>query len=394
MSQITAFQLADILYTGAGALQKVTEAIQSKGVKKPLVVTDKGIIKAGLAKQLEDVLEQAGIPYAIFDETVPNPTDDNVTASYALYAKEGCDCLIGLGGGSSMDTAKGCGVLATSGGTIDAYRGVGQLKAPLPFYVAIPTTAGTGSESTCAAVITNTKDDHFWKMVLIDGRLLPNVAIIDPALMTGLPPFITAATGMDAMTHAIEAYISIGAMEYSDALAIGAIKLIFQYLSRAVGNGNDMVAREKMAYAQTMAGMAFSNAGLGLVHSMAHPLSAFYNISHGNANALVLPHVLEYNKIVCKEKMADIALASGAKELGLYPEDTAVAAIQRLNEEVGIPATITAAAAQINSKIDPKDIDALSKDALNELSTFTTPRVPTLEDIKVLYKKMLVMDKR
>ena len=385
MSNVTAFQLADILYTGTGALGKTPEALKAAGLKKPLIVTDKGIVKVGLAKQLEDVLSTAGVPYALYDGTVPNPTDDNVGEAFTLYTEEGCDSLIGMGGGSSMDTAKGCGVLVTSGGTIDAYRGMGLLKARLPYFIAIPTTAGTGSESTCAAVITNTKGDHHWKMVLLDGRLLPNAAIIDPLLMTGLPPFITAATGMDAMTHAIEAYISVAAMEYTDALALGAIRLIFKYLRRAVANGNDIEAREKMAYAQTMAGIAFSNGGLGLVHSLAHPLSAFYGISHGDANALILPRVLDYNKIACREKMAEIARAAGLSDLGPYPEDTAVEAIRRLSADVRIPGSITEAAARIGAKIDLKDIGPMSKDALNEVSTPTNPRVPTLADIEALY---------
>ena len=385
MSTVTAFTMADILFTGPGALAKVPDSLKGAGLKKPLIVTDKGIVKVGLAKRLEDVLSAAGVPYALYDGTVPNPTDDNVGEAFALYTKEGCDSLIGMGGGSSMDTAKGCGVLATSGGSIDAYRGMGLLKARLPYFIAIPTTAGTGSESTCAAVITNTKGDHHWKMVLLDGRLLPNAAVIDPLLMTGLPPFITAATGMDAMTHAIEAYISVAAMEYTDALAIGAIKLIFKYLRRAVANGNDIEAREKMAYAQTMAGIAFSNAGLGLVHSLAHPLSAFYGISHGDANALVLPRVLDYNKIACREEMAEIAKAAGLDDLGPYPEDTAVEAIRRLSADVRIPATISEAASRIGAKIDRKDIIPMAKDALNEVSTPTNPRVPTLADIEALY---------
>ncbi len=385
---ITAFQLAKMVFTGAGALEKVPETIKMNGFKKPLIVTDKGIVKAGLSKQVEDVLTAAGIQYALYDETVANPNEKNAEDSFAMYEKEGCDCLIGLGGGSAMDAAKGCGILATSGGPIDAYRGMGLLKADIPFYIAIPTTAGTGSESTCACIITNTRSDHHWKMVLLDGRLLPDVAVIDPLLMIGLPPHITASTGMDAMTHALEAFISVGAMEYTDALAIGAIELVFKYLRRAVGNGNDIEAREKMAYAQTMAGMAFSNGGLGLVHSMAHPLSAFYNISHGNANAVCLPVVLEYNKIVCREKMGLIAQVSGLKDLGNYPEDAAVAAIQRLNDEVGIPRTITECAEQIGAKIDPKDIELMSTDALNEISTFTTPRVPSLNAIKELYEKI------
>lgn len=384
---ITAFQLAKIIFTGAGALEKVPETIKMQGLEKPLIVTDKGVVKVGLAKKVEDILTAAGIPFALYDETVPNPHEKNAEDSFALYKKEGCDCLIGLGGGSSMDAAKACGILATNGGPLGNFRGMGLLKADLPFYIAIPTTAGTGSESTCAAVITNTQEDHHWKMVILDGRLLPSVAIIDPLLMTGLPPAITASTGMDAMTHAIEAYISIGAMEYSNAMALGAIELIFKYLRRAVGNGNDIEAREKMAYAQTMAGIAFSNGGLGLVHSMAHPLSAFFNFPHGFANAVCLPTVLEYNKIVCREKMATIARLSGMSDLGPYPEDAAIQAVQRLNDDIGIPRTITGVAAQIGATVDSKDIEAMSKDALEEVSTITTPRVPSFNDVVGLYNK-------
>jgi alcohol dehydrogenase len=388
MSTVTAFQMADILFTGAGALAKLPESLTGNGVKKPLLVTDQGLVKAGLSQKVQDVLTGASIPFAVYDETVPNPTTGNVHAALAIYRKEGCDSLIGLGGGSSMDTAKACGVLATSGGDdILAYAGPGTLKAPLPCYIAIPTTAGTGSESTCIAVITNDTSEHHVKFGVADPRLLPKVAIIDPLLMTGLPPFITAATGMDALTHAVEAYISIGASEYTDALAIGAVKLIFKYLRRAVGNGNDIEAREKMAYAQTMAGMAFSNGGLGIVHSLAHPLSAFYGIPHGDANALVLPYVLEFNKIVCREKLADVARAAGLTELGPYPEDTAVEAIKRLSADVRIAASITEAASRRGVTVDRADIPALAKDAMGDPCTPTNPRVPTVVDIEGLYTR-------
>ena len=388
MPSVTAFQMADILFTGAGSLAKLPDCITGNGVKKPLIVTDKGLVKAGIAKQVQDVLEKAGIPYAVYDETVPNPTVGNVHAALALYRKEGCDGLIGLGGGSAMDTAKGCGVLATSGGEdIVAYAAPAPVKEPLPCYIAIPTTAGTGSESTCIAVITNDTGKHHVKFGVADPKLLPKVAIIDPQLMTGLPPSITAATGMDAMTHAVEAYISLGASEYTDALAIGAVKLIFRYLRRAVGNGNDIVAREKMAYAQTMAGMAFSNGGLGIVHSMAHPLGAFYGIAHGDANALILPYVLDFNKMACREKLADIASAAGLTDLGEYPEDTAVAAIRRLNADVRIAATISEAATRRGVTINRADIPTLANDALHDPCTFTNPRVPTSVDIEELYNQ-------
>ncbi len=385
---ISAFQMANMIFTGAGAIDKAPESLKNNGLKKPLIVTDKGIAKVGLLAKVEEVLKQSGLEYAVYDGTVPNPTESNVTESIAIYRKEGCDSIIGLGGGSSMDTAKACGVLATSGGDdIGAYCGIGLLKAPLPFYIAVPTTAGTGSESTCIAVITNTKGEHKVKVGVMDPRLLPAVAIIDPLLMTGLPPHITASTGMDAMTHAIEAYISLGASEYTDALAMGAIKLIFKYLRRAVGNGNDVEAREKMAYAQTMAGIAFSNGGLGIVHSLAHPLSAHYNIAHGDANAVILPYVLNFNKIVRREKMAKIAAASGLACLGNYPEDAAVEAVKRLNAEVGIPATISEAAGRVGLKVDSKDIPVLAQDAMNDPCYGTNPRIASKAQIEALYNE-------
>ena len=386
--QVYGFFIPSVTLIGIGAAKQIPDKIKALGGSKPLLVTDKGVVAVGICKQVTDLLDAANMPYVVYDETVPNPTTGNVHAALAIYRKEGCDSLIGLGGGSSMDTAKACGVLATSGGDdILAYAGPGTLKAPLPCYIAIPTTAGTGSESTCIAVITNDKGAHHVKFGVADPRLLPKVAIIDPLLMTGLPPFITAATGMDALTHAVEAYISLGASEYTDALAIGAVKLIFKYLRRAVGNGNDIEAREKMAYAQTMAGMAFSNGGLGIVHSLAHPLSAFYGIPHGDANALVLPYVLEFNKIVCREKLADVARAAGLTELGPYPEDTAVEAIKRLSADVRIAASITEAASRRGVTVDRADIPALAKDAMGDPCTPTNPRVPTVVDIEGLYTR-------
>lgn len=387
---LSSFYVAGVLHTGAGALDKLTEELQKNGVKKPLLATDKGVARVGVAGQVEDVLKKANIPYAVFDEIVPNPTDNNVTACHAVYVKEKCDSIIALGGGSVMDCAKGCGALTHGNDPINSYEGVGKLKGPMPFYVAIPTTAGTGSESTMFAVITSTKEDHPRKMVIYDARVLPNVAIIDPVLMIGMPSFITASTGCDALTHAVECYISLGKNEYSDGMSLHAIRLINTYLRKAVANGNDLVAREKMAYAQTIAGVAFSNTGIGSVHALAHPLSSFYNVAHGDANSLMLPYVMKYCKVACADLLADMGRAFDLNTLGLTiyeAADATIAAIKELTSDVGIPPTLSAMAKARNFKIDKKDIPAMAADAMKDVCTLFNPRVPVVEDYIALYEE-------
>jgi len=363
--------------------------LSARGHKKPLVVTDKGVVKAGVVKKVQAVLKAAGIAHEIFDETVPNPTDKNVEDCRKLYEKKHCDCLVAVGGGSSMDCAKGCGVVAGGKKSINELEGMGLVERAMPFFVAIPTTAGTGSETTLFAVITSTKEAHPRKMVVADPRMLPNVGIVDPLLMLGLPPHVTAATGMDAMTHAVEGYISKFSFDYPDAFCKESIRLIAKYLPRATGNGQDVEAREKMAYAQTIAGMGFSNAGVGVVHGMAHPLSAFYNIAHGDANAVLLPYGLEYNKMTRMDKIAVIAELIGLKLYDLSTLEMANAAvqgIQELNALLGIPRTISELAKQRGLKVNKKDIPALAKDAMHDISMTFTPRVPTLKEVEALYE--------
>ena len=387
---ITTFQMADCLYTGFGAIEKIVEEIGANNLKKPLIVTDKGVIKAGIPATIEERLKGAGIQYALFDGVVPNPTDVCVHECYATYKKSHCDCIIAIGGGSAMDCAKGCGVLTHGSEPINFYEGVNKMLGPLPFYFAVPTTAGTGSESTHFAVITTTKEEHPRKMVLYDVRMLPNVAIIDPGLMLGLPSFITASTGCDALTHAVESYISLGANEYTKGVAIHAVRLIGQYLRRAVANGNDKQAREKMAYAQTMAGIAFSNSGVGSVHALAHPLSSFYNIAHGDANSLMLPYVMKYCQIACLTALGEIGQALGVDTSGMnaiQASDAAIEAIIRLTSDVNIPPTLTAMAKARSIKINKKDIKAMATDAMKDICTSFNPRTPTLEDYMALYEE-------
>lgn len=385
---VTKFMIAGCIYTGVGALDNLEDELRSKKLKKPLIITDKGIVKAGIVEKVQKAIKAAGIDCAVFDGVVPNPTDTNVADSRALYDKEGCDSIVAVGGGSSIDCAKGAAVIIGGTKDIHQYLGFNKMERPMPFFVAIPTTAGTGSESTQFTVITSTQEERPRKVVVGDSRMLPHVAIIDPLLMAGMPPVITASTGMDAMTHAIESYITKDPIEYADSLCMESIRKIANYLPRAVGNGADLEAREQVAYAQTAAGMAFSNTGLGLVHGMAHPLSSFYDISHGDANAVLLPYIMEYNKIVRLEKIANIANLIGIKTCcssTLDAANAAIAGIHELNDRIGVPKTISELAAKRKLKVDKKDIPALAFDVMRDINTPFNPRIVTIEDVEALY---------
>ena len=279
MGQITSFFIPNVTLVGEGCSKEIPARLKNIGGTKPLIVTDQGIVKAGILKQIAGVLDAAKMKYAIFDQTVPNPTDKNVDAAFAMYKKEKCDSIITLGGGSSHDCGKGVGFLAGNGGKIHDYEGVDKSAKPFPPYVAVNTTAGTASEMTRFCIITDTSRKV--KMAIVDWRCTPGVAIDDPLLMMGMPPALTAATGMDALTHAVEAYVSTAATPMTDACAEKAMEFINRYLRRAVANGQDKEAREGMCYAQYLAGMAFNNASLGHVHAMAHQLGGFYDLPHG-----------------------------------------------------------------------------------------------------------------
>lgn len=387
---VTSFMMAGCIFSGPGALDNIGPELKRQGCKKPLVVTDKGVVTLGLCARVESVLRDAGLSYAIFSDTVPNPTDDNVMACHALYRKEECDCLIAVGGGSPMDCAKSCGVVAGGNQHINEYEGVGTMHAPLPFFVAVPTTAGTGSESTIFAVVTNTKEAHPRKFVIGDARMLPNLAIIDPSLMTGLPPAITASTGCDALTHAVECFFSVTRSEYSTAMAIHAIKLIVKYLPKAVGNGKDMEARTKMAEAQTIAGIAFSNGGLGIVHALAHPLSAFFDVAHGDANSIMLPYVLKFNQLVTQDRLVELAQLFGVHTHDMTEveaADAALAAVRRFTHDVGIPGTISEFSKLRGLKVDRTKIPEMAADAMKDVCVPFNPRVPTQKDMEALYEE-------
>jgi alcohol dehydrogenase len=380
--QVFGFFIPTVTLMGVGAHKEVGKQVKVFGGKKPFICTDKGITKAGITQKIVDLVKQdAGVDCVVFDQTVPNPTDTNVHDGLKMFQDNKCDLIISLGGGSSHDCGKGIGIVSTNGGHIRDYEGVDKSAKAMPPFIAINTTAGTASEMTRFCIITNTSN-HV-KMAIVDWRVTPNVAINDPLLMAGMPPALTAATGMDALTHAVEAYVSIIATPVTDACALQAIELIAGNLRAAVANGADMVARDNMAYAEYLAGMAFNNASLGHVHAMAHQLGGFYDLPHGVCNAILLPHVEAFNLIAKVDRFGDIAKALGENIAGLSPRaaaDKALEAIKKLSSDVGIPAGLT------ELGVKEKDLKTMAENAQKDACGFTNPRCPTLDDVIQIYK--------
>ncbi|GBC59505.1 alcohol dehydrogenase [Desulfonema ishimotonii] len=382
--QVFGFFIPTVTLMGIGAHKELGNQVKTLGATKPLIITDKGITAAGITEQIVNQLKEDGIDCAVFDETVPNPTDKNVHDGLEAYKAAGCDSIISLGGGSSHDCGKGVGIVATNGGKINDYEGVDQSTKPMPPFIAINTTAGTASEMTRFCIITDLSRKV--KMAIVDWRVTPNVALDDPLLMAGMPPGLTAATGMDALTHAIEAYVSTIATPITDACAIKAIELIAQYLRAAVANGADMEARDKMSYAQYLAGMAFNNASLGHVHAMAHQLGGFYDLPHGVCNAILLPHVEKFNLIAKVDRFGDIATAMGEDVTDLSAReaaDVALEAIKVLSADVGIPSGL----AELGVK--EEDLPIMAENAQKDACGLTNPRCATLEDVIQIYKNAL-----
>ena len=380
--QVYGFFIPTVTLMGVGAHKEIGKQVKVLGGKKPFICTDKGITKAGITQQIVDLVKKdAGVDCVVFDETVPNPTDTNVHDGLKVFQDKKCDLIISLGGGSSHDCGKGIGIVSTNGGNIRDYEGVDKSSKPMPPFIAINTTAGTASEMTRFCIITNTSN-HV-KMAIVDWRVTPNVAINDPILMAGMPPALTAATGMDALTHAVEAYVSIIATPVTDACALQAIQLIATNLRAAVANGADMVARDNMAYAEYLAGMAFNNASLGHVHAMAHQLGGFYDLPHGVCNAILLPHVSQFNLIAKVDRFVDIAEAMGENVDGLSPRaaaDKALEAIKKLSSDVGIPSGLK------ELGVKEKDLKTMAENAQKDACGFTNPRCPTLDDVIQIYK--------
>ncbi|MGE4310586.1 iron-containing alcohol dehydrogenase [Desulfovibrio sp.] len=387
MGQITSFFIPNVTLVGEGCSKEIPARLKNIGGTKPLIVTDQGIVKAGILKQIAGVLDAAKMKYAIFDQTVPNPTDKNVDAAFAMYKKEKCDSIITLGGGSSHDCGKGVGFLAGNGGKIHDYEGVDKSSKPFPPYVAVNTTAGTASEMTRFCIITDTSRKV--KMAIVDWRCTPGVAIDDPLLMMGMPPALTAATGMDALTHAVEAYVSTAATPMTDACAEKAMEFINRYLRRAVANGQDKEAREGMCYAQYLAGMAFNNASLGHVHAMAHQLGGFYDLPHGECNAILLPYVSEYNRIATRRRFGRIARILGEITDGLSADEAskkAITAINTLSQDVGIPAGLKALGKKYGKDVKEEDIPTMTGNAQKDACGLTNPRTMTDAAVAAIYK--------
>lgn len=383
---VNRFILNEVSYFGPGARKELPGVVARLGYKKALVVTDKGLMKFGVAKMVLDVLDEAAIPYEIYDEVKPNPTVTNVKMGVEACKKAEADFIIAIGGGSSMDTAKGIGIICNNSEFSDviSLEGVADTKKKTVPIIALPTTAGTAAETTINYVIIDEEKQK--KMVCVDPNDIPAVAIIDAELMYSLPKSLTASTGMDAMTHAIEGLITKGAWELSDMFEIKAIEMIHKYLPIAVNEPTNPVGRDGMAVAQYVAGMAFSNVGLGVDHGMAHPLSALHDIPHGVACAMLLPTVMKFNAPAALPKYVDIAKALGVYKDGMTQQeaaDAACAEIDNLSRLVGIPTHLS------ELGITEKDIDALADQAIVDVCTPGNPREVTRDDIVALYKQIL-----
>jgi alcohol dehydrogenase len=388
--QVNGFFIPSVTLIGIGASKEIPGKIKALGGKKPLIVTDPGIVATGILKQVTDILDAAKVKYEVYDKTIPNPTDANVAEGVEFYKKGQCDSLITLGGGSSHDCGKGVGLVIANGGTIHDYEGVDKSTKPMPPYVAVNTTAGTASEMTRFCIITDLSRKV--KMAIVDWRVTPGIALDDPLLMVGMPPALTAATGMDALTHAVEAYVSTIATPMTDACAEKAIELIFQHLRPAVANGKDIVAREGMCFAQYLAGMAFNNASLGHVHAMAHQLGGFYDLPHGECNAILLPHVEKFNLIAKVERFSKMAEIMGENIKGKSPRaaaELALDAIRQLSADVGIPSGLVELGKRYGKDVQAKDIPTMTANAQKDACGFTNPRCPSDKDVTAIFTSAL-----
>ena len=378
------FVLNETPYHGAGAIKDIATEAKGRGFKKAFVCSDPDLIKFGVTKKVIDVLEGAGLDYEIYSNIKPNPTIENVQTGVEAFKKSGADYLIAIGGGSSMDTAKGIGIVIANPEFEDirSLEGVAPTKNKSVPIFAVPTTAGTAAEVTINYVITDVEKNR--KMVCVDPKDIPVVAFVDPEMMSSMPKGLTAATGMDALTHAIEGYITAGAWELSDMFHLKAIEIISRSLRNAVANTPE--GRADMALGQYVAGMGFSNVGLGIVHSMAHPLGALYDTPHGVANAIILPTVMEYNAPATGEKYREIARAMGVQGVDDMTQEeyrkAAVDAVRKLSEDVGIPADLKAI-------VKEEDIPFLAQSAYDDACRPGNPRETSVEEIAELYKSLI-----
>ena len=376
--------LNETSYHGAGAIAEIANEAKTRAFKKAFVCSDPDLIKFGVTKKVTDVLDNAGLAYEIYSNIKPNPTIENVQTGVAAFKKSGADYLIAIGGGSSMDTAKAIGIIIANPEFEDvrSLEGVAPTKKPSIPIIAVPTTAGTAAEVTINYVITDVEKKR--KFVCVDTHDIPVIAVVDPDMMSSMPMGLTASTGMDALTHAIEGYITKGAWEMTDMFHLKAIELISKNLRGACENTKE--GREGMALGQYIAGMGFSNVGLGIVHSMAHALGAVYDTPHGVANAILLPTVMEYNAPCTGTKYKDIAVAMGVEGVENMSQEeyrkAAVDAVKKLSADVGIPADLKAI-------VKTEDVDFLAQSAMDDACRPGNPKDPTFEDIKNLYLSLM-----
>lgn len=375
------FFIPSVNMIGSGCLDQAAKTLKQQGLRQALIVTDKVLNNIGVVAQVQQLLAAQQIESCVYDGTHPNPTTLNVKQGLALLQEHQCDCVISLGGGSPHDCAKGIALLATNGGDIKDYEGVDRSAKPQLPMIAINTTAGTASEMTRFCIITD--EARHIKMAIVDKHVTPILSVNDPHLMAGMPKGLTAATGMDALTHAIEAYVSSAANPITDACALKAVTMIAESLRDAVADGSNMQARENMAYAQFLAGMAFNNASLGYVHAMAHQLGGFYDLPHGVCNAVLLPHVQEFNASVCASRLKDMAAAMGLDVSYLNDQQGAaacIAAIRLLAQDVGIPAGLR------DLQVKEQDLDTLATNALKDACGFTNPIQATHAQIVAIFR--------
>lgn len=381
---VNRFVLNETSYHGAGAIKEIATEVNGRGFEKAFVCSDPDLIKFGVTKKVTDVLDDAKIDYEIYSQIKPNPTIENVQTGVKAFKDSGADCIIAIGGGSSMDTAKAIGIIIKNPDFADvrSLEGVAPTTNKCVPIIAVPTTAGTAAEVTINYVITDTEKNR--KMVCVDPKDIPVVAVVDPDMMSSMPKGLTAATGMDALTHAIEGYITAGAWELSDMFHLKAIEIISRSLRGAVENTPE--GREGMALGQYVAGMGFSNVGLGIVHSMAHPLGALYDTPHGVANAIILPTVMEYNAPATGEKYRNIAKAMGVEGVDEMTLDearkAAVDAVKKLSHDVGIPENL-------KDIVKPEDVDFLAQSAYDDACRPGNPRETSVEEIKELYLSLM-----
>ncbi len=380
---VNRFVLNGISYHGKGAIGEIPGILKQKGFQKAFVASDPDLVKFGITSRVTDLLDKEGIAYSVYSDIKPNPTIQNVQSGVAAYKASGADCMITIGGGSSMDTGKAIGIIINNPEFEDvrSLEGVAPTKNRTVFTIAVPTTAGTAAEATINYVITDVEKKR--KFVCVDVNDIPDIAIVDPEMMSTMPKGLTASTGMDALTHAIEGYTTKAAWELADCLNLEAIRLIAKNLRDAVSNGPE--GREGMALGQFVTGMAFSNVGLGIAHSMAHTLGAVYDTPHGVACAMMLPIVMEYNAEASGEKYREIARAMGVEGVDEMSQDeyrsAAIEAVRRLSVDVGIPTKL--------DKLKEEDLDFLAESAYADACRPGNPKDTCVEDLKELFRKLM-----